>query len=80
MAPALIPAASLEPGFTLVRHIFQRADGLVGHGDTFGDTIPYHSRLRVLMTVSISLATVSVFAAFTAFYWFVRMRRSFRQE
>lgn len=36
--------------------------------------------LRTLETISLSLATVSVLAAFVAFYWFVRMRRGFRQE
>ncbi|KAI4603417.1 hypothetical protein KJ359_006213 [Pestalotiopsis sp. 9143b] len=33
-----------------------------------------------LEAVSLSFATISVFAAFIAFYWFVRMRRSFRQD
>ncbi|ORY58125.1 G protein-coupled glucose receptor regulating Gpa2-domain-containing protein [Pseudomassariella vexata] len=33
-----------------------------------------------LEALSLSLATVSVFAALVAFYWFVRMRRGFRQD
>ena len=36
--------------------------------------------LYILESVSLSLSTISVFAALVAFYWFVRMRRSFRQE
>ena len=33
-----------------------------------------------VMCVALSFATISVVAAQFAFYWFVRMRRSFRQE
>ncbi|KAK8051024.1 hypothetical protein PG993_002409 [Apiospora rasikravindrae] len=36
--------------------------------------------LYILESVSLSLSTISVFAALVAFYWFVRMRRSFRQD
>lgn len=36
--------------------------------------------LYILECVSLSLAVVSVVAAMIAFYWFVRMRRTFRQE
>lgn len=36
--------------------------------------------LYILECVSLSLAVVSVVAALIAFYWFVRMRRTFRQE
>lgn len=36
--------------------------------------------LYILECVSLSLAVVSVVAALIAFYWFVRMRRTFRQD
>ncbi|KAL7627319.1 G protein-coupled receptor gpr1 [Parahypoxylon ruwenzoriense] len=36
--------------------------------------------LLVLMCISLSMATISVLAALCAFYWFVRMRRSFRHD
>ncbi|KAI0016875.1 G protein-coupled glucose receptor regulating Gpa2-domain-containing protein [Xylariomycetidae sp. FL0641] len=38
------------------------------------------THLLYLMIISISLASVSVLAALSAFYWFIRMRRSFRQD
>lgn len=36
--------------------------------------------LYILECISLSLAVASVVAALIAFYWFVRMRRTFRQE
>ncbi|KAI1339478.1 G protein-coupled glucose receptor regulating Gpa2-domain-containing protein [Xylariaceae sp. FL0016] len=39
-----------------------------------------NSQLVALMFISVSLASISVLAALSAFYWFVRMRRSFRQD
>ncbi|GAP82707.1 putative plasma membrane g-protein coupled receptor [Rosellinia necatrix] len=41
---------------------------------------PTDSETLVIMCVSISFAIVSVIAALFAFYWFVRMRRGFRQD
>ncbi|KAH7031523.1 G protein-coupled glucose receptor regulating Gpa2-domain-containing protein [Microdochium trichocladiopsis] len=76
----MAPAQSPNPGFTLVHHVLQRADAILGQDHSLGDTLPYHRRQKILMTISISLASVSVLAAFSAFYWFVRMRRSFRQD
>lgn len=38
------------------------------------------AEILALEAVSLSFATISVCAAFVAFYWFVRMRRSFRQD
>ncbi|KAK9778620.1 putative G-protein coupled receptors family 1 profile domain-containing protein [Seiridium cardinale] len=38
------------------------------------------NQVIALEAVSLSFATISVFSAFVAFYWFVRMRRSFRQD
>lgn len=38
------------------------------------------SRTLAVMCVSLSFAAVSVMAALFAFYWFIRMRRGFRQE
>ncbi|KAI2620738.1 G protein-coupled glucose receptor regulating Gpa2-domain-containing protein [Hypomontagnella submonticulosa] len=40
----------------------------------------YDRDLVILMSVSLSTASISVFAALCAFYWFVRMRRSFRHD
>jgi hypothetical protein len=39
---------------------------------------PY--QIHTLEIVSLSCAIVSILAAVVTFYWFVRMRRSFRQE
>ncbi|OTB00373.1 hypothetical protein M426DRAFT_237114 [Hypoxylon sp. CI-4A] len=39
-----------------------------------------NSQLVVLMSISLSMASISVLAALGAFYWFVRMRRSFRHD
>ena len=36
--------------------------------------------LRGLEITALVLSVISVFCALVAFYWFVRMRRSFRQE
>ncbi|KAI0011239.1 G protein-coupled glucose receptor regulating Gpa2-domain-containing protein [Xylariaceae sp. FL0662B] len=36
--------------------------------------------IRILMSISLSTASLSVLAALSAFYWFVRMRRSFRHD
>ncbi|KAI1182044.1 G protein-coupled glucose receptor regulating Gpa2-domain-containing protein [Nemania serpens] len=44
------------------------------------DNGKYDSYMVVVMGVSLSFATASVAAAMFAFYWFVRMRRGFRQD
>ncbi|RYP34027.1 hypothetical protein DL767_004469 [Monosporascus sp. MG133] len=41
---------------------------------------PNNSKLVSIMVISLSLASVSVIAALTAFYMFVRMRRSFHHD
>jgi G protein-coupled receptor GPR1 len=41
---------------------------------------PRDSETLAVMCVSLVFATISVIAALFAFYWFVRMRRGFRQE
>ncbi|KAI1635069.1 G protein-coupled glucose receptor regulating Gpa2-domain-containing protein [Biscogniauxia mediterranea] len=46
--------------------------------DSYPDLSDTH--LLALMCISLSVASVSVIAALYAFYWFVRMRRSFRQD
>ncbi|KAI5919816.1 G protein-coupled glucose receptor regulating Gpa2-domain-containing protein [Camillea tinctor] len=46
--------------------------------DAYPDLSDQH--LLALMCISLSVASVSVIAALYAFYWFVRMRRSFRQD
>ncbi|KAI1775417.1 G protein-coupled glucose receptor regulating Gpa2-domain-containing protein [Hypoxylon cercidicola] len=39
-----------------------------------------HQQLVTLMSVSLSTAAISILAALFAFYWFIRMRRSFRHD
>ncbi|KAI1410221.1 G protein-coupled glucose receptor regulating Gpa2-domain-containing protein [Hypoxylon sp. FL1857] len=39
-----------------------------------------NSELIALMSISLSTASISVLSALYAFYWFVRMRRSFRHD
>ncbi|KAI1825937.1 G protein-coupled glucose receptor regulating Gpa2-domain-containing protein [Xylaria intraflava] len=41
---------------------------------------PMDSQTLAVMCVSLSFAAISVIAALFAFYWFVRMRRGFRQD
>lgn len=48
---------------------------MVGRGESTVDV-----DMLVVMGVSLSFSTMSVVAAMLAFYWFVRMRRGFRQE
>jgi G protein-coupled receptor GPR1 len=38
------------------------------------------TQLRTLKLVSLCLASLSVVSAILAFYWFIRIRRSFRHE
>jgi hypothetical protein len=54
-------------GFAMKRHVTEAYD--------FRD-----SQMLAVMCVSLSFAAVSVLAALFAFYWFIRMRRGFRQE
>lgn len=42
--------------------------------------VPSEQELVAVMYISLSAASISVLAALCAFYWFVRMRRSFRHE
>ncbi|KAH9908459.1 G protein-coupled glucose receptor regulating Gpa2-domain-containing protein [Xylariomycetidae sp. FL2044] len=59
----------------------QLMGNILTHRDTPEHTLSDdHARLVSLMALSISLASISVIAALIAFYWFVRMRRSFRQD
>jgi len=54
-------------GFAMKRHVTEDYD--------FRD-----SQMLAVVCVSLSFAAVSVLAALFAFYWFIRMRRGFRQE
>lgn len=38
------------------------------------------SQARILRLVSLSFSSISIFMALVTFYWFLRMRRSFRHE
>ncbi|KAI0128188.1 G protein-coupled glucose receptor regulating Gpa2-domain-containing protein [Hypoxylon sp. NC0597] len=44
------------------------------------DAFTSSTELMALMSISLSLASISVLSALYAFYWFVRMRRSFRHD
>jgi G protein-coupled receptor GPR1 len=50
--------------------------------ETEVDELDRHPSYRVLILrcISLSFASLSVLSTFFAFYWFVKMRRSFRQE
>ncbi|KAI0549303.1 G protein-coupled glucose receptor regulating Gpa2-domain-containing protein [Xylaria curta] len=41
---------------------------------------PTDSQMLAVMSVSLTFATISVGSALFAFYWFIRMRRGFRQD
>ncbi|KAI0391352.1 hypothetical protein F5Y17DRAFT_14969 [Xylariaceae sp. FL0594] len=60
-------ASSLHGGFAMEHHV-------TGVYDFRG------SQLLAVMCVSLSFAALSVAAALFAFYWFIRMRRGFRQD
>ncbi|KAI1211115.1 G protein-coupled glucose receptor regulating Gpa2-domain-containing protein [Annulohypoxylon truncatum] len=67
-----------QPGATL-------AEILTSHGALFEkrDSTPSYMdnpEILAIMSISLSMASISVLAALCAFYWFVRMRRSFRHD
>ncbi|KAH8680779.1 G protein-coupled glucose receptor regulating Gpa2-domain-containing protein [Xylariales sp. PMI_506] len=70
----MAPGRGPGDGFTSLL----RGDGSIRIRDAMPLTSA--SDIRILEGISLSTASVSVLAAFIAFYWFVRMRRSFRQD
>ncbi|RWA12619.1 hypothetical protein EKO27_g2478, partial [Xylaria grammica] len=73
MAPLQQPTAAVSFISTLY-------DGFITKRDTTEIIDPIDSQTLAVMSVALSLATISVIAALFAFYWFVRMRRGFRQD
>lgn len=57
--------------------IFERDDDVPSPHSPHGLTT---SQLKTLKLVSLSVACISISSALVAFYWFVRIRRSFRHE
>ncbi|KAI1749991.1 G protein-coupled glucose receptor regulating Gpa2-domain-containing protein [Xylaria castorea] len=55
-------------------------DGFIMKRDSTQDNNPTDSQMLAVMCVSLIFATISVGFALFAFYWFVRMRRGFRQD
>ncbi len=49
-------------------------------GDWGENELSYAKLVRVLTTLSLSFGLVSVMSTLLAFYWFVKMKRSFRHE
>ncbi|KAI0873569.1 G protein-coupled glucose receptor regulating Gpa2-domain-containing protein [Hypoxylon argillaceum] len=75
MAPLLEWTAAAAAKF-----LYTSYDGLVLNRDTTQPINPTDSQTLAVMWVSFSFATISVIVALFAFYWFVRMRRGFRQD
>ncbi|GAW10829.1 hypothetical protein ANO14919_001640 [Xylariales sp. No.14919] len=73
MAPLQQPTAAIS-------FISTPYDGFITKRDTTEIIDPIDSQTLAVMSVALSLATISVIAALFAFYWFVRMRRGFRQD
>lgn len=55
-------------------------DSFAATRDSMASIDSIDSQTLAVMCVSLSFATISVIAALFAFYWFIRMRRGFRQE
>ena len=49
-------------------------------GNWSDNELSYAKLVRVLTTLSLSFGFVSVMSTLLAFYWFVKMKRSFRHE
>ncbi|KAI0458620.1 G protein-coupled glucose receptor regulating Gpa2-domain-containing protein [Xylaria acuta] len=55
-------------------------DGFIMKRDSTRNINPTDSQMLAVMWVSLIFAAISVASALFAFYWFVRMRRGFRQD
>jgi hypothetical protein len=66
--------ADHQPGHVLRTSL---AQSLEARGHELEQQQPYH---KVLVAISLGLGLLSTLATSFAFYWFVRMRRSFRHE
>lgn len=55
-------------------------DGFIMNRGSTQNINPMDSQTLAVMWVSFIFAAISIVSALFAFYWFVRMRRGFRQE
>ena len=80
MAPLAWSLGTANPSEYLASHnvIIARQDDVSQFSLHSSDS--FDQQLMILMSISLSTASVSVLAALCAFYWFVKMRRSFRHE
>ncbi|KAI0970636.1 G protein-coupled glucose receptor regulating Gpa2-domain-containing protein [Xylaria arbuscula] len=60
--------------------MFESYDDFIERRGAFQGTDTTDSHTLAVMYVSISFAAISVVAALVSFYWFVRMRKGFRQD
>ncbi|TGJ85830.1 hypothetical protein E0Z10_g2960 [Xylaria hypoxylon] len=75
MAPLQQPTAAGATSYMSTTY-----DGIIMDRDTTEIIDPIDTQTLVVMCISLFLAAISVIAALFAFYWFVRMRRGFRQD
>ncbi|KAI1081694.1 G protein-coupled glucose receptor regulating Gpa2-domain-containing protein [Whalleya microplaca] len=75
----MAPLAELRGG-TIVTYLASSYDAVLAKRGPAGKLDIDDPDLKTLMSVSLSMASLSVLAALYAFYWFVRMRRSFRHD
>ncbi|KAI1386083.1 G protein-coupled glucose receptor regulating Gpa2-domain-containing protein [Hypoxylon trugodes] len=66
-------------GVSLTEYLMPNTANIINR-DTTQDVNLNDPELIALMSISLSTASISVLAALCAFYWFVRMRRSFRHD
>ena len=60
-----------------------RDNGLISHAiqdDWDSNALSYNDMVKTLTILSLSFGAVSVCSTLLAFYWFVKMKRSFRHE
>ncbi|KAK5625388.1 hypothetical protein RRF57_001104 [Xylaria bambusicola] len=76
--PPLKRLASAANAATSV--IFSTYDDFIAKRDSTQAVNTTDVHMLTIMCVSLSFSIVSVLSAQFAFYWFVRMRRGFRQE
>ncbi|KAI1453394.1 G protein-coupled glucose receptor regulating Gpa2-domain-containing protein [Annulohypoxylon moriforme] len=66
------PGATLAKILTTYGALSEKRDSTPSYMD--------NPEILAIMSISLSMASISVLAALCAFYWFVRMRRSFRHD
>lgn len=73
-APAMAPSRGSNDGLFDHRGLSRAAAA------PRADDMPATHELDVLQTISIALGAFGIISTLFAIYWFVRMRRNFRQE